>query len=742
MGVFSRPFVVYFLCVVQVEKINQRKAEQWTIPASFKTTEDPLLDCLVLLSEYYGNPCSADALTAGLPLSEAWLTAELLPQAADRAGLSAKLIRKELKDISPLLMPCILLLKDKRACLLREINPESNKAIIQLPENGGESELSVEALSQLFVGYVFLIKKQYRGDQSIDLYQHEQQGHWLWSMVRNAAPIYKDALIASILVNLFALISPLFMMNIYDKILPNLAYESLWVLASGAAIAFTFDFIMRHMRSHLIDIAGKKIDIVVSSKLFAKVMGLPLEKRASSVGGMARQLGEFDSIRDMLTSATITTLVDLPFAIVFLAIIYLVAGDLAVIPLFSGILIIGYTLYLQPRLKAAVEESNKFSSVKHGHLIECLSATEAIKSNVAEGIVQRSWQQMISHTANWQLKVKELSNSVSYLATYITQLTSIAVVILGVYRVADSAISMGGIIAAVMLSGRVVSPMAQLANLLTRGNQTASSLRQLDTLMQGEDEFADKGHLISRSQLKGDIQADHVQFSYPNSEHPALNPTSFTINAGERIAIIGKNGSGKTSLAKMLAGLYQPTEGHLRFDGVDSKQIHPADLRRNIGYMPQDITLFHGTIRDNIMFGTRQVTEHQLIRAVKLSGVDVFTSSDSEGLDKQVGEGGFSLSRGQRQSVALARAILNDPAILLMDEPTASMDAFAEKQFMQSMSRATQHKTFILITHKMSLLPLVDRIVVLDKGRIVIDGPREQVLSTLSRGINTGADHA
>lgn len=296
-------------------EVNKSQPEQWTIPASFKATEDPLLDCLVLLSEYYGNPCSADALTVGLPLSDAWLTAELLPQAADRAGLSAKLIRKELNDISSLLMPCILLLKDKRACLLRKIDHDMQIAIIQLPDNGGESELSIEELSQLFVGYVFLIKKQYRGDQSLDLYQHEQQGHWLWSIIKNAAPIYKDALIASILVNLFALISPLFMMNIYDKILPNLAYESLWVLASGAAIAFTFDFIMRHMRSYLIDIAGKKIDIVVSSKLFAKVMGLPLEKRASSIGGMARQLGEFDSIRDMLTSATITTLVDLPFAI-------------------------------------------------------------------------------------------------------------------------------------------------------------------------------------------------------------------------------------------------------------------------------------------------------------------------------------------------------------------------------------------------------------------------------------------
>ncbi|WP_318517996.1 type I secretion system permease/ATPase [Photobacterium leiognathi] len=719
--------------------VNQN--EQWHISASQSVTEDPLLDALVLISEYYGNPCSGEALVAGLPLSNAWLTPDIFPQAANRAGLKTKLIRKPLTTISAISMPCVLLLEDKRACILYSIDNDENKAVIQLPENGGETEITLDELNALYTGYAFLIKKQLRGDKSIDTHLHVNEGHWLWVMIKEASPIYRDALFASVLINLFVLISPLFMMNVYDKILPNLAFESLWVLATGAIVAFTFDFIIRHMRSYLIDIAGKKIDVIVSSRLFAKAMNMPLEKKSPSVGGMAKQLSEFDSVRDMLTSATITTLVDLPFALLFLFIIYFVSGNLAVIPLLSGVVILLYTAYIQPKLKRAVEESNKFSSLKNAHLIESLSAIESIKSNVAEGIMQHTWQQMIAHTADWQLKIKELSNSVSYLATYITQLTSIFVVILGVYQVSAGHISMGGIIAAVMLSGRVVSPMAQLASLLTRGNQTATALRQLDMIMQQEDEFSEKGHLINRQRLQGKITANHIEFTYPNSDEAILAPTSFTINPGERVAILGKNGSGKSSLAKMLAGLYQPTAGHLLFDGVESKQIHPADLRRSIGYMPQDITLIHGTIRDNIMFGKRQVTEHQLLRAIHLSGVAQFTAENNEGLDKQVGEGGAALSRGQRQAVVLARAILADPSILLMDEPTASMDASAEKQFIHNMARVSQQHTLILITHKMSLLQLVDRIIVLDKGHIIANGPRDQVLQQLSQGVTTGASY-
>ncbi|MCZ4338315.1 type I secretion system permease/ATPase [Shewanella colwelliana] len=714
------------------------KTEQWTVSASQRVTVDPLLDSLVLLTEYFGSPCSSESLAAGLPLSGSVLTPELLPQAAGRAGLAAKLTRKGLDQVSPIFLPCILLLKDKKACLLREIDIDNDKAVIQLPETGGEEQLSIEELEAIYVGYLFLVKQQYRGDMGFDLHLHDNNGHWLVQTLKDSAPIYRDALIASVLVNLFALVSPLFIMNVYDKVVPNLAFESLWVLAIGAGIAYIFDLVMRQLRAYLIDVAGKKVDIIVSSRLFAKAIGIPLEKRSPSVGGMARQLGEFDSIREILTSATITTLVDLPFAIFFVIVIYIVAGDLALIPLIGGAIIIIYTLIMQPRLKAAIEESNKFASLKHGHLIESLASLESIKSSGAEGLVQKSWQQMIGHTANWQLKAKKISTSVTNVANFTVQLSVVCVVILGVYRVADNAISMGGIIAAVILSSRAISPMAQLAGLMTRGNHTASALRQLDQIMTQEDEFENKGHLVSKQRLQGQINADHISFNYPGSERPVLHPMSVSITPGERVAIIGRNGSGKSTLAKLLVGLYQPSKGSLRYDGLDSAQIHPTDLRRNFGYLPQDITLFHGTIRDNILFGTRQVTEHQLIRAVQLSGVNQFTDIETEGLDQQVGEGGQSLSRGQRQTIALARATLNDPPVLLMDEPTASLDARAEKQFIRAMQNVTKERTLLLITHKMHLLNLVDRIIVLDRGHIVADGPKETVLNQLSKGLLAG----
>ncbi|WP_325894084.1 type I secretion system permease/ATPase [Grimontia sp. NTOU-MAR1] len=719
---------------MDIVRLADNTQSQWDISGSTQTTDDPLLESLVILTEHYGTPCSGEALIASLPLREVTLTPDLFPQASARAGLLSRVVRKPLNTIGDMLMPCVLLLVEKKACILRLLDSETGKAVIQLPDTGGETELTIEELEAQYTGYAILVKKQYRGDQSVELHRYTKKGHWLFSMLREAAPIYREALLASVIVNIFALVSPLFVMNVYDKILPNQAFESLWVLASGAALVFVFDYILRYVRSVMIDDAGKKIDIIVSSRLFAKSIGIPLEKRGPSVGGMARQINEFDSVREMLTSTTVTALVDLPFAIFFLFVIYIFAGDLVFIPIIASIIILGYAIAIQPRLRDAIDESNQFAGLKNGHLVESLAAMEAIKANLAEGVVQKTWQQMIAHSATWGMKVKKISQSVSYLTTFITQVTSVAVVILGVYRVSEGDISMGGIIAAVMLSSRVVSPMAQLANLLTRANQTISSLKQLDELMGQEDEYENKGHLISRNQLQGQIECSGVTFSYPETEEPVLYPCSLKIKEGEKVAIIGKNGSGKTTLLKMFAGLYQPTQGNLRFDGIDSKQIHPADLRRNVGYMPQDITLFHGTIRDNILFGTRQVTEHQLIRAVQLSGVIQFTSLDSQGLDKQVGERGDALSRGQRQAVALARSILNDPSILLMDEPTSSMDAYAEKQFMSSIPLVCKNRTLVLITHKMPLLRLVDRVVVIDKGRIFLDGPRDEVLNKLSQG--------
>jgi ATP-binding cassette subfamily C protein LapB len=708
-----------------------KPSPQWTINASQRVSSDPLLDSLVLLTEHFGDPCSAEALTAGLPVTASHITPELLPQAASRAGLSAKLVRKGLNELPAMLLPCILMLKDKQACVLQEINLEKNNAIITLPETGGEEQLSIEDLESNFVGYLFLIKQQYRGDRNFDVHINDSKKHWLWQHVKDATPIYRDVIIASIMVNIFALVSPLFVMNIYDKVVPNLAFESLWVLAIGAGLAYIFDFILKQLRGYLIDVAGKKVDIEVSSKLFAKVVGVPLEKRATSIGGMAKQITEFDNVREFFSSATITALVDLPFALLFMFCIWLVAGDLALFPIVASVLIIGYTVITQPKLRAAIEESNKFSSLRHGHLIECLGALESIKANGAEGVVQNAWQQMIGHTSSWLLKSKIITNSVVNFASFLMQISVIGVVVLGVYRVSDNLISMGGIIAAVMLTGRAISPVAKLAGLMTRSNQTISALRQLDSLMDQEGEFENKAHLASRPKLSGSISAENISFSYPESDSASLKQMSINIKQGEKIAIVGRNGSGKTTLAKLLLGLYQPTAGSIRFDGLNHQQIHPSDLRRNIGYLPQDITLFHGTIRDNILFGTRQVTEYQLIRAVQLSGVDEFTDHETQGLDQQVGESGSTLSRGQRQSIALARAILNAPQILLLDEPTASLDSRAEKKFIESIKATASERTLVLITHKMELLSLVDRIIVLEKGKLVIDGPKEVVLKQL-----------
>jgi len=712
--------------------------DQWKINPSQQVNDDPLLDCLVLLSEHFGNPCSAQALAAGLPFGGNILSPELLPQAASRAGLSAKLIRKGLNEFPAMLLPCILLLKDQKACIVHQLDVTTNQATVSLPETGGQEILTLAQLESTYVGYAFLIKQQYRGDVDFDVHVNDSSQHWLWQHIKESAPIYRDVIIASVLVNIFALVSPLFVMNIYDKVVPNLAFESLWVLAIGAGIAYIFDLILKQLRSYLIDVAGKKVDIQVSSKLFSKVIGIPLEKRAPSIGGMARQLSEFDSVRDFLSSATITALVDLPFAALFMFIIWLVAGDLVLFPIAATVIILGYTFLMQPKLRAAIEETNKFSGLRHGHLIECLSSLESIKANGAEGVIQNAWQQMIGHTSNWQLKSKMITNSVTNVASFIVQVTVVGVVVMGVYRVSDNLISMGGIIAAVMLSSRAISPMAKLASLLTRSNQTISALRQLNSLMDQEGEFEDKAHLVGRSKLAGKIDAEHLGFTYPECEKPALYPMSLAIKPGEKIAIIGRNGSGKTTLAKILLGLYQPTAGNLRFDGLNHQQIHPSNLRHNFGYLPQDITLFHGTIRENILFGTRQVTEYQLIRAVQLSGVSLFTDHDSQGLDQQVGEGGKALSRGQRQSIALARATLNDPAILLLDEPTASLDARAEKLFIQSISATAKDRTMLLITHKMHLLNLVDRIIVLDRGHVIADGAKELVLQQLKNGkLNT-----
>ena len=696
---------------------------------------DQLLECLVFLSKFYAVPNSRDAMIAGLPLPQGRLTTSLFARAAESVGLSVQIEKRSFHELSPLLLPAVIMLRDGGACVLLELDPEHRRARVALPllENA-EQELAFEQLTQLEAGEIILVKRAFRYDARSPKVLESGHGHWFWGTLLSSLSIYRDVLIASVLINLFAVASPLFTMNVYDKIVPNLAFDSLWVLSVGVTIVFAFDVIMRQLRSHFIDIAGKKSDVLLSARIFAKVMGIRMEARPASTGAFAKHLQEFESIREFFTSATVSTLVDLPFAFFFLFIIWVFAGYMAVIPLIAIIVMTIYSLYIQGPLRRSIEEGSRLASQKYANLIEGIAGLEAVKILGAQGNFQYKWEQAVSHMASWGIETRRITNSVSALATFSQQFSTVALVIYGVYLISDAQITMGGIIASVMLSSRIIAPLAQLSVLSTRFNQARTALTILGNIMKSPSEQEEGQHYIQHSLLRGKIEFDNVSFSYPESEQLSLRNINLQINPGEKVAIIGRVGAGKTTLEKLLLGLYKPSSGSIRVDGYELAQIHPAVLRRNIGCVPQDITLFFGSIRDNIIVGHPLVDDGRVLRAAHRAGVTQFSNRDPNGLERQVGEGGRLLSGGQRQAIALARALLMEPPMLLLDEPTSNMDNRSESLIKEELAKLDPQTTLVLITHRTTMLDAVQRLIVLDQGMIVADGPREQVLQLLKEG--------
>lgn len=697
--------------------------------------QDSLLECLLFMSRHYGMSNTSEALTAGLPLQEGMLTPELFPRAAHRAGFVIDYFSSSLESIPVLLLPCILLMKDGRAIVLLSYDKETSQAVLFYPAGSvGQQTVSFTVLESEFSGNGFFLKRRLQFDARAPEVLKPRSGHWFWSTLLESVPIYKDVLVASILINLFVVASPIFIMNVYDKIVPNLAFDSLWVLAIGVSLIFIFDLIIRQLRSYFIDIAGKKSDLLLSAKIFSKVLGIRMESRPVSTGAFARHLQEFESIREFFTSATVSALVDLPFAFLFLLVIWIFAGVLAVVPLVAIIIMIGYSLYIQAPLRQSIEESSRLASQKYATVIEALAGLESVKIHNAEGQFQHRWEQAVSHMANVGIETRKITNMVGGLASYVQQMTMVAIVVLGVYEISEGNLSMGGMIAAVMLSGRAIGPLIQLSVLSTRYNQAKSALLLLENIMQSPSEREEERNYLDYDRLSGRIELDDVSFNYPGIEQAALKHVSLKIQPGEKVAVIGRIGAGKTTLEKLILGLYKPVEGAVRLDGFELPQLHPSTIRNNIGCVPQDFALFYGTIRQNIQLGHPQATDAQILRAAQRAGVSQFTNHDPNGLDRQVGEGGRNLSGGQRQSIALARALLLDPPILILDEPTANMDNRSENIVKRELANLSADTTMILITHRTSMLDIVNRIIVLEQGMVVADGPRDLVLQQLKEG--------
>ncbi|MBK4733834.1 type I secretion system permease/ATPase [Noviherbaspirillum pedocola] len=704
----------------------------WDLPPAASMADDPLLGCLLALTRLHNKPVSADTLTAGLPLVDHGLTPALFIRAAQRIGYSAKLVKRPLKDISSLVLPAVLLLHGRQACVLLGI--EAGQARILLPESGtGIQDIVPDELAQRCTGHAIFVRPAHRFDARTQD-SAVPRAHWFWGVAVKAWPIYAEVLIASVLINLFALVMPLFSMNVYDRVVPNHATETLWALAIGVTMVLTFDLVIRALRGYFIDVAGKKLDVVLSASIFEKVLGMQHAARPASVGAFASNLQEFEAFREFATSATITAAIDLPFVFIFIIAMAWIGGPLAWIPVAAVPLIVGFAMALQMPLVRIVQESSKLASQRQATLIESLVGMETIKVHGAEGAMQRKWEQLLGHIGKHALKSRFLASCVVNFSTWVQQLAYVAVILYGVYLIADDKLTTGALIACTTLIGRALSPLSQVAGLLTRYHQSRDALKSMNRLMNLPSERPADRDFVHRPEIHGAIEFRNVSFRYPEQSHDALSGVSFSIAPGERVAIIGRIGSGKTTLEKLILGLYAPAEGAVLVDGTDLRQLDPAALRRGIGHVPQDITLFYGSVRDNIVLGAPYADDAAVLRAAAIGGVTDFTSRSAQGFDLQVGERGERISGGQRQAIAIARAELMAPPVLLLDEPSSAMDSRTEEQFKARLAAQLDGRTLILISHRASLLSLVNRVIVIEQGRVVADGPKEAVLAALAGG--------
>jgi ATP-binding cassette subfamily C protein LapB len=716
--------------------MSSEDEQHWNLTDEVRQTNDPLMACLLMLGKHFQTPASAESLKERLPLVNNLLTPELFVRAAPRIGLDAEINVIDFDHIDPLALPAVLILTDNRACILLEKNEDSSVVLLHSPGEGVVTLPNVQ-LKQDYNARAIFVKRQYKFTGRSQETVQKPTKEWFWAVVRTSWPIYLEVFAASIFVNVFALALPLFTMNVYDRVVPNQSIDTMWVLASGIALVFIFDFFLKSLRSYFIDVASKKIDVHLSAVIFEKILGVQMNSRPTSVGAFANTIQSFETFREFITSTTITVLVDLPFVFLYLAVIFFLAGSLVFVPLavIPVIFVLGFLL--QYPLISMTKESYKLSSEKQATLIESLSGIEAIKSSGAEGVMQRRFEQVVLLAAVLGAKLRMLVNSSMNITNTAQQVSSVLLVVFGVYQIIDGKLTVGALIACTILAGRALAPMGQVAAIFTRYYQSMQALHSIDTIMQLPTDVDVNTSYLHRPQIKGLIEFKQVDYHFPGLQPtPILNGVSFVIKPGERVALIGRIGSGKSTIAKLIMGLYRPSKGSIQIDHTDYLQLNPADLRRQIGYVPQDVVLFYGSIKDNIRMGTPYVDDAALIKAVELSGVSQFTHNHPEGLDRQVGERGSRLSSGQRQAVAIARALVISTDVLLFDEPTASMDDVSETQLRAELkTQLTPDKTFLLITHKGSMIDLVDRIIILDAGRVVADGPKDTVINALKTGL-------
>ncbi len=720
--------------VIDTGENEAMEPDSWSVSVNDVDNEaaDPLLGALVALTKHFGRPYTVNALRSGLPLEDNRLTPALFVRAAARAGLSARINKRALEDIPEMVLPAVLLLNERDVCILlrRFVDNGVPMAEVMFPMSGSGVDVApLESVEQLYEGYAIFVKPNYGLKHRVEHEEAETAGSWFWDTLTKFWPTYSQVLLAAVLINLFALASPLFVMNVYDRVVPNHAEETLWVLAIGVSIVIFFDFILKTLRAYFVDNTGKRVDVLLSSKIFEHVLSIKLYACPRSSGAFANRLREFETLREFFSSAVFVALVDFPFIILFLIIIYMIGGVVVLAPALAVPMVLATGIILQRPLRKAIGKEIDQKSQKHGVILETIGALETVKALGAESRMQGDWERFVGRAAKTSLGARLVAGTGVNFSQAAMQFVTVGVILLGVYQIIQGDMTVGGLIACTIISGRAMAPLGQVAMLLSRYNQAMVALDSLNDIMNLPVEREKGKMFLSRPDIEGDIKFNKVSFSYPGFDVAAVDAVSFHIRAGEKVAFIGPIGSGKTTISRLIAGLYEPTVGSILLDNTDLRQIDPSDVRSHIGVVMQEVILFQGSVRDNIAMGAPFADDAMILEAAKLAGVHEFVSRHPQGYDWVVGERGQALSGGQRQAIGLARALITNPRILILDEPTSMMDMQAEKQFMQRLGTVLADKTMILITHRPTLLSLVNRVVILGNGKIIKDESRDDVLN-------------
>ena len=690
----------------------------------------PYLQAILLIAKHYRIETSEERIRLQMDWAGASAADEVVKTIARQIGLSVRKSKFSKEMLNPWRLPVIVVFKDGQVGVVDQADVDHNVSI-QMSGDQGLAQSFVASDLQHEIESVYILRPEKSvADARIDEYIKPYESSWFWSIVLRDWKRYIDIMFASLIANILALATIIFSMQVYDRVVPSQSIPTLWVLAGGVLIAAIFEFVLRVARIYLSDIIGKRADLRISDRVFGHTLRIKNSERSKSTGTFISQIRELEGVRELVTSTTISAIADLPFFFLFLVIFWIIGGNLFwVMVLVVPLMIIPAILAQRPLAKLA-REGMRESSIRNAILVESVQGIEDIKLLRAESRFQNQWNHMNEMSADISMKQRKIVGVMTAWTQKVQGLTYALVVLVGCFAVISGEMTTGALVACSILSSRMLAPIAQITGVLGRLQQAKVAKSSLDELMKKPVDQPDRAHLIHRSVLLGDYQLNGTLFKYNQDDaKPNLAIAQLAIRAGEKIAILGRNGAGKSTLLQLLSGMQMPQQGNIYLDGLDLSLIDPADIRRDTGLLNQSAHLFYGTIRENLTLGAPLASDDDLIQALKMTGAWSFVQDKKEGLDHLVLEGGLGFSGGQRQALLLSRLLIRQPNIVLLDEPTASIDEVAEKQFIDHLMNWMGHRTLIVATHRRAVLALVDRIIVMNEGKIVMDGPRDQILS-------------